>query len=333
VDTADTKGSTLLHAASRRGHLGVVKLLLRQGADVDVLNKAGRSAAELASENGQVEVAKFISEYKANPNTRNKSRSTTLDTVEYRADDDGTHEAKVSLHTAAEEGNIDTVKSLLERGVDVNARNASDQTPLARAATKGYVDVVRLLIERGAEVDSRNKLGWTPLHLSSKYGHFEVSRVLLDHGANVSARQRNYWTPMHLSIFDGYLEIVKLLLERGADIHAMNDEGETLYQLSLRRGNREIADLLRKNGVGRLEERFDEILLMTQMRYLTGASILALRAQLGGKYLALACSCHLSVEWDSVEFGAGQSNSGLMISMYMSTVQKPITCCREISNF
>jgi ankyrin repeat protein len=83
VHTADTNGWTLLHAASRRGHLGVVKLLLRPGADVDVLNKAGRSAAELASESGQAEVAKCISEYKANANTRNKLLSTTLDTVEY----------------------------------------------------------------------------------------------------------------------------------------------------------------------------------------------------------------------------------------------------------
>ena len=46
------------------GHLGVVKPLLRWGADADVVNKAtGRSAGELASENGQADVAKFISEY------------------------------------------------------------------------------------------------------------------------------------------------------------------------------------------------------------------------------------------------------------------------------
>jgi ankyrin repeat protein len=77
-----------------RRELGVVKLLLRWDADVDELNKAGRSAAELASENGQATVAKFISEYKTNANTRNKLRSTTLDTVEYGADDDGERRGK-----------------------------------------------------------------------------------------------------------------------------------------------------------------------------------------------------------------------------------------------
>jgi ankyrin repeat protein len=41
-------------------------------ADVDVVNKASKSAGELASENGQSEVAKFISEYKVNADTQNK---------------------------------------------------------------------------------------------------------------------------------------------------------------------------------------------------------------------------------------------------------------------
>ena len=39
IHTADSNGCTLLHAASRRGHPGVVKLLLRQGADVGLFNK------------------------------------------------------------------------------------------------------------------------------------------------------------------------------------------------------------------------------------------------------------------------------------------------------
>ena len=54
------------------------------------------------------------------------------------------------VECAAEEGKIDTAKSLFERGVDVNTRNASNETPLDRAAAKGSVDVVRLLVEQGA---------------------------------------------------------------------------------------------------------------------------------------------------------------------------------------
>jgi serine/threonine-protein phosphatase 6 regulatory ankyrin repeat subunit B len=65
LHTINSNGWTPLHAASRRGHLGVVKLLLRRGADVNVLNKANKTAAELALENGKTEVAILIAEYKA----------------------------------------------------------------------------------------------------------------------------------------------------------------------------------------------------------------------------------------------------------------------------
>jgi hypothetical protein len=164
-----------------------------------------------------------------------------------------------SLHIAAGDGNIDVVKALLERGMDVNGRNAHDQTPLHGAAHMGNsTDVVRLLIERGAEVDSYEKSGWTALHYASRFGHLEASRVLLDHGANVNARMRDYWTPIHFSARTGNFEVVKLLLERGADVHAVNGQGRTPYQLSLEKGHRKIADLLREHDVDR--ERFEIVL-------------------------------------------------------------------------
>ena len=78
--------------------------------------------------------------------------------------------------------------SLLDRGMDINARDASDVTPLHKAEYKENHDVVRLLIERGAEEDVRKISGWTPLHEASRHGHLEVSRLLVEHGANVNAR-------------------------------------------------------------------------------------------------------------------------------------------------
>ena len=106
------------------------KAVASAGADVDVVNEAGRSAAELVSENGQAELANFISEYKANSNSRNMLRSTTLDSVEYDAEVDRIYDAKASLHAAVEEGDMDTMKLLLKRGVDTNSRGANYETPL-----------------------------------------------------------------------------------------------------------------------------------------------------------------------------------------------------------
>ena len=188
-----------MHVASHGGHLGVVKLLLRRGVDVDMLNKTNETAADLASENDKTEVAKFIAEYKADGNIRNKVRSSTLDTAQDRADEIGTDNENVSLHTAAEEGNI---------------------------------DIVRLLIERGAEVDSRDDAGHTPLHEASRSGHVEVARALIDYGADINARDRYQWTPIHTSANEGHDELLELFLERGVDIHARGDEGETKHHMN-----------------------------------------------------------------------------------------------------
>jgi len=62
-------------------------------------------------------------------NTQKELGCTTLETVKYGAEDHGEDEAEVSLHAAAEEGNVSTLKSLIERGMDINTRNARSQSP------------------------------------------------------------------------------------------------------------------------------------------------------------------------------------------------------------
>ena len=73
------------------------------------------------------EIAKFIA-YKTDPSIRN---SITLDTAQY-----GTDRANALLHAAAEDGNIDVVKRFFEHGVDINGRDANNQTLLHRSKRK-----------------------------------------------------------------------------------------------------------------------------------------------------------------------------------------------------
>jgi len=76
------------------------------------------------------------------------------------------------LHVAAEYGNVEAAKLLLQRGADVNARATVDesgiggQTPIFHAATQffdGGLPMTQFLIERGADLSVRVKLS----------GHYE----------------------------------------------------------------------------------------------------------------------------------------------------------------
>ena len=71
------------------------------------------------------------------------------------------------LHVAAEYGNTEAAKLLLDRGADVNAPAAVDpsgiggQTPIFHAVTQFYdagLSAARLLLERGADLSHRAKL-------------------------------------------------------------------------------------------------------------------------------------------------------------------------------
>lgn len=88
------------------------------------------------------------------------------------------------LWEAARKGDAAAVKTLLDRGADVNARFRYNQTPLFKAAERGHVEVIKVLLERGADVNVKDSFyGATPLTWAVDKGHTEVVRALLAKGA------------------------------------------------------------------------------------------------------------------------------------------------------
>ena len=89
------------------------------------------------------------------------------------------------LHNAAYRGDINAVKTLIEQGADVNAREHPGVTPLHTAAGEGHANVVTLLIEKGADVNAKSRRGYTPLMFAAMYGHADVAKFLIDRGADI----------------------------------------------------------------------------------------------------------------------------------------------------
>jgi ankyrin repeat protein len=91
------------------------------------------------------------------------------------------------LHTAAEDGNLAAVKSLVAEGRDVNATDSGlAMTPLHYAAAAEHLDVVRFLISCGANVNAIDKAtaGNTPLGHIAQECSVAMAKTLLDAGAN-----------------------------------------------------------------------------------------------------------------------------------------------------
>jgi ankyrin repeat protein len=93
-----------------------------------------------------------------------------------------------SLLGAAELGEIDKVKGLLDQGVPVDAKDDDGWTALMKATYEGHRHIVQELIVRGASVDTRENAGWTSLMMTAQFGYHDIMDVLLTSAAKVNVR-------------------------------------------------------------------------------------------------------------------------------------------------
>ncbi|WP_298211032.1 ankyrin repeat domain-containing protein [Acidovorax sp.] len=123
---------------------------------------------------------------------------------------------------------------LASRRVNVEARNAQDESPLMMAALKGNVEAVKALIARDADV---NKTGWAPLHYAASAGspqHVAIIALLLENHAYIDATSPNGTTPLMMAAHYGSNDAVQYLLQEGADPTLKNQLGLTATDFAMR---------------------------------------------------------------------------------------------------
>ncbi|KAM3072635.1 hypothetical protein ACMFMF_006974 [Clarireedia jacksonii] len=160
------------------------------------------------------------------------------------ADNDG----DAPLIQASSNGNIEVVRSLLDKGADISVTNKDGWTPLYIASSNGHLEVVKFLLEKDADLSIGDNIRCTPLIAASGYGHLEIVKLLLERGADLSIATNNGWTPLNAASSHGHLEIVKLLLERGADLSIATNDGWTPLNAASSHGHLEIVKLLLERG-------------------------------------------------------------------------------------
>lgn len=131
------------------------------------------------------------------------------------------------LRDAAEEGNLDVIEGLIEKGVNVNeASEDAEETALHMAAMSGHVEIVDFLIQNGANVNAQNADHWTPLHFASN--SYEISALLIRKGANVNTVEQNNRTALYFAVEEGNMSVVRLFIQNGADPNTLDQEEETV---------------------------------------------------------------------------------------------------------
>ncbi len=230
-------------SAARAGHLDILHMLVKRGADKNLANEALRLAASgvptgsssSASEVDQNSVIHFLLELGADTNAKDDEGWTALPTA-----------------VNADTGRASVVQTLLDAGADINAKCTctgylgGGWTALMIAVHKNdRKAMVDMLLAQGADPSLANNQGATPLTITD---NMDTVRALLDRGANVNAKDKEGVTALMLCSYKCSVEKLRLLLEKNADVNAKNNEGATALLWAATAGNAAAVEVLLDAG-------------------------------------------------------------------------------------
>ncbi|XP_065319266.1 protein phosphatase 1 regulatory subunit 12A-like isoform X1 [Gordionus sp. m RMFG-2023] len=140
-----------------------------------------------------------------------------------------------------------------------------DSTIFLAACSAGDVEEVKKLLKRGVDINTPNIDGLTALHQACIDDNILMVEFLIKHGANINQGDNEGWTPLHAASSCGFLEIVQYLVKCGANIAAVNSDGELPIDIT---ESLEIEKFLQseidRKGIVMNEARNEEINKMTR---------------------------------------------------------------------
>jgi ankyrin repeat protein len=251
VNAAEVDGTTALHWASYRDDVESADLLVRAGAKVNAANDLGATPLWTASLNGSAAMVRRLLEAGANPNAALLLGETPV-------------------MVAARSGYPVVVEQLLAKGANVNARAARGQTALMWAVSQKHADVVNVLLAHGAEIHARSDV-WsqvmavpphglpeynraiphgdeTALMFAARVGDLSSAKLLVAAGANVNDADAWGISATVLAAHSGYGELVEFLLEKGADPNAAAAGVTALHTAIMRRDEKTVGALLARGA-------------------------------------------------------------------------------------
>ncbi|XP_045621418.1 ankyrin repeat and SAM domain-containing protein 6 isoform X2 [Procambarus clarkii] len=156
------------------------------------------------------------------------------------------------LHRAAEQGDIEYVKSALEDGVDIDSPDHDNNTALHIASANDHEVLVAFLLSKNSNREATNNLGWTPLMQAARHGHMHVVLLLVQAGASVDTRNRLGMTALMLASVSGHMGTIRMLIDAGANfdpVPSINTCQITPLMIAAQHGNDAVVRLYLDKGV------------------------------------------------------------------------------------
>ena len=163
INQKNKSGFTALHYACYNGNIKMIKLLVGNGADINITNNNGLNILHLAAQGNQSTVIYyFIHKYKMNINSSDKLGNTCL-------------------HWACFYNNDKVLNFLLLcEKININAKNKNGFTPLHFCVLGKNARAIKKLITCGGDISIKNNENQTCLTLSIKKNDKEIKDILIN---------------------------------------------------------------------------------------------------------------------------------------------------------
>ena len=224
-----------LHLAAKRQDVGVMELLVDNGAFIDAQDAHGLTPlATVILEGGDplvnIRCCRFL-----------LARGADVHLI----DVDGNSLFTVAV-TKAE--HLPIAELLCEYGADINARNKTGDSALHLAASKGQAVYAIVLVNWGIDVNATNCFGRSALHVAARRSDPEIAEMLIASGADVNVTDFFGLQALRIAVHWGNIETVKLLIRTTTDIDCMDYDGHTALSKAALNGDRAVVDLLLDTG-------------------------------------------------------------------------------------